>query len=730
MNKHFKHLSIVLAIVMLITSQFAFAFAADTDAAVACDIDVKAGDIVILYTNDMHCGIDNYPALADHKKDLEAITDYVTLVDAGDAIQGDTIGTLSKGEYLIDIMNNVGYEIAVPGNHEFDYGMDVFLELTKKAEFDYLCSNFVDLATGKAVLDAYKIVTYGDVKVAFVGIDTPESITKSTPAFFQDAEGNYIYGFCNDTTGEALYKNVQASVDAARAEGAEYVIAVGHLGIDEQSKPWTSKEVIANTTGIDALIDGHSHSVIPFEGVENKDGKQVVLTSTGTKLANVGQLVLAKNDLGKYVITSELVSLEGHETDADTTAFVDGIKAQYAELEATVVAKTDVALTIMGADGQRAVRDEETNLGDLCADAYRVLLGADVAFVNGGGVRTDIPAGDITYGQIIKVHPFGNMACLVEVTGQQILDALEFGARTTPSENGGFLQVSGLTYTIDTTVESTVETDELKNFVKVAGERRVKDVKVAGVAVDPAKTYTLASHNYMLKQGGDGFTMFEGSKILKDEVLVDNQVLINYIVDELGGVVGSEYAKAQGRITVLKTPFTDLKGYGWAEDFIADVYEKEIFNGTSATTFAPGKNMTNEMFITVLGRVSGEVEKPADGVKWSAPYVAWAKENKIVAEDIDLAADITREEMALYIYNMYNVLGKGPEGAWAIKLDYTDLADISEDCAEAVMFNTIKGFFGGYPDGTFKPAKTATRAEVSKVLVLVSEDLAKAETEN
>jgi len=521
----------------------------------------EGGKIVILHTNDVHCEIDQakkddkvtnigYAGVAAYKTEMEAEygKDYVTLVDAGDAIQGGPIGTLTKGSVLVEIMNKVGYDLAIPGNHEFDYGMDNFLSLAKdKAEYTYICSNFTDLA-GKGVFDPYKILTYGEVKVAYVGIDTPETFTKSTPTYFQNDKGEYIYSFQQGGSGKDLYAAVQKAVDAARKEGADYVVALGHLGDNGSTQEWKAQTVIANTNGIDLFIDGHSHEQIE-KAVANKDGKDVPWAQTGTKLAAIGKVVI---DTKTGEITHELVT--GYDKQDETVAaFVkekeDAFKAQLEE----VVAKTEVDLTTKDADGNRLVRSGETNLGDLCADAYRVMLGADVAFVNGGGVRADIAAGDVTYEDIINVHPFGNEACMVETTGQDILDALELGARNYPEENGGFLQVSGLTYTIDENVPSSVVTNDEQEFVKVDGAYRVTDVKVNGEPLDMDKTYTLASHNYMLKSGGDGFVMFKDDKLLKDGVMIDNAVLINYIVDELKGTVTAEqYGESAGRITVVK----------------------------------------------------------------------------------------------------------------------------------------------------------------------------------
>ncbi len=462
-------------------------------------------DITILHTNDVHCDYEKYAKVATLHKSADL------LVDAGDHVQGGVIGTLSKGEYIVDIMNYLKYDAAVPGNHEFDYGMDQFLHIAKDlAKYPYISANFTG-KDGKPYFDAYKMFEVKGVKVAFVGVCTPETFTKSTPTYFQDANGNYIYGFCEGNNGADLYKAVQKAIDAAKAAGADYVIGLGHLGIDEQSSPWMSKEVIANTTGFDAFIDGHSHSTFS-ETIKDKSGKEVVFEQTGTKLANVGKIIIKADG----TITHENVDLNTVEPDAEAAAYIQTITDKFDALQKQVVAKTSVELTINGADGKRAVRNAETNLGDLCADAYRILLGADIAFVNGGGVRDNIKVGDITYGDIIKVHPFGNEACLVEVTGQQIKDALELGSAAYPGESGGFLQVSGL-------------------------------------------TYTLASHNYMLKDAGDGYTMFgtKNVKLLKDGVMIDNQVLINYIVNNLGGVVGEQYAAPQGRITI-KTAASDV----------------------------------------------------------------------------------------------------------------------------------------------------------------------------
>lgn len=524
--------------------------------------------IVIIHVNDAHCGINaddetfGYADIAAYEAKLKAKGYTTLLVDAGDYVQGDVIGTLSDGEYIIDIMNELDFDVATLGNHEFDYGMEQFKKFTEKAEFEIVCSNFIDLKKNKPVFDGWTMVEAEGVKLGFVGISTPETVVKSDPSNFKDKNGEFIYSFCAGDNGKELYNSVQASVDAAEAAGADMIVALGHLGIDEQSSPWTSREVIENTSGIDLFIDGHSHSLIESEIVTDAKGDKVVLTSTGTKLQSIGAVTIADGKItselvekGDYTV-SEDASSEENKAYKTASEFISGIEEQYEKLVNTVVAKTDVDLTTMDPQKpeERIIRNRETNLGDLCADAYRTMMDADIAFVNGGGIRANIDNGDITYGEIIAVHPYGNSICLIEATGQEILDALELGACSYPGESGGFLQVSGLTYEIHSGIPSSVVLTENKEFVKVDGEYRVKNVLVNGKPLDLDKTYTLASHNYMLKSGGDGFTMFRDNKLLKDEVLIDNQALINYIVDELDGSVGEAYKNplGDGRITVVE----------------------------------------------------------------------------------------------------------------------------------------------------------------------------------
>ena len=521
-------------------------------------------DIVILFTSDVHCGIDQgfgYAGLEQIRDGLVAQGNVVILVDDGDNIQGEPIGTMTKGEALVELMNEAGYEIAIPGNHEFDYGMEQFLSLTEKAKFQYISCNFNK--DGELVFEPYVIKELGGAKVAFVGVTTPKTLTSSTPKYFQNEKGEFVYGFFQDETGEGVYKAVQKAVDDARADGAEYVIVLGHMGNEEECRPWTYADVIENTTGIDAFLDGHSHDTEQVT-MKNKDGEDVIRSACGTKLACVGYCRIAgdgKITAGVYKWNNDTSAPELLGITNDMSKAVDKASNALNEKLKEVVATTQVKLTIndpeaVDENGKpiRMVRRAETNLGDLCADAYRAQSGADIAFVNGGGVRVNIEAGDITLNDILKVHPFGNAMCVIEVTGQQILDALEWGARNVPGENGGFLQVSGLSYEIHTYIDTPCKQDENTLFAGIEGERRVQNVLVNGKPIDPKATYTLASHDYMLLNQGDGYSMFGGCKLLQDRVKLDNQVLIDYIVDTLGGSVGEQYDNpyGEGRIVIVE----------------------------------------------------------------------------------------------------------------------------------------------------------------------------------
>lgn len=555
-NQGKKRLGILLTVILMLS--MAVCSAAEERAE-------KNGDIYILFTSDVHCGIDKgfgYAGLQQVRDTLEAQGYETILVDDGDAIQGEPIGTLSEGEAIIDLMNDLKYDVAIPGNHEFDYGMPRFLELVEKADFPYISCNFTYL--DELVFEPYLIKEAAGKKIGFVGVTTPLTITASTPVYFQDENGEYVYGFMSDDTGERVYQAVQSAVDAAREEGADYVYVIGHMGNGAEFKPWTYADVISHTDGIDVFLDGHSHDTDQVI-MKNKDGEDVPRSAVGTKMACIGYShISAEGDIVETGIwswpnkTSAPELLDIHNEIRDR---VDEAQQELAEELDKVVASTAVTLTIndpeaVDSSGNpvRMIRRAETNLGDLCADAARDQSGADIAFVNGGSIRVSIEKGDITFGNILAVHPFGSMLCVLEVTGQQILDALEWSCRSVPDENGGFNQVSGLTFEINSAIDSPCKADKDGMCTGIEGERRVQNVMVGGEALDPEKTYTLAGYDYQLRQQGDGYTAYDGAPVLQDNVKLDNQVLIDYIVDTLGGNVGGEYADpyGEGRITILE----------------------------------------------------------------------------------------------------------------------------------------------------------------------------------
>ncbi len=589
MKKTNKLISLFLVAIMLIAFAPSVAYAADTET-------------VILYTNDVHCAVDDYPVLAAYKADLIAQGKNVVVVDAGDAIQGEVIGAMTQGEAIVDIMNAVGYDYAVPGNHEFDYGMDAFLDLAQnKAEYEYISSNFHDLRSNSPVISPYAIEDFGAYQVAFVGISTPETITKSTPEYFKDKNGNFIYGFPTypeGMTNEALYENIQKSVDKAVNNGADVVVAVGHTGVLETTDGWKSTDIIANTNGIDYYIDAHSHETIESATYKNIENEDVILTSTGTKFANFGVLTISGDTASFELVNPDEVNVKDMSIQAQSAydsvkAKVDGYKEEIAylyEKNGTSEAK----LVAYDSDGSWAVRKRETNAGDFVTDAYRAVTGADVAIANGGGIRADIEIGDISRKNLMDVNAFNNDMCVVEVTGQQLIDVLEHGARECPDPIGGFFQVSGVEFEIHTYRETPVICDQLDNFIEMdeTKERRVQNVLVGGEPIELDKTYTLAGSAYVLTKGGDGLTMLDGAKVLQQEGLpCDSEMLIKYFTETLGGKITAEkYGNpdGNGRIEIIDeapdVPDYDYEiGYG---DTVAVTVET---NSSVYVKFVPEK---------------------------------------------------------------------------------------------------------------------------------------------
>ena len=545
------------------------AFAEETN----CFFGDKA-DVTILYTNDVHTYIDNkspkptYAAIAALKKSIEDTGRDVLLVDAGDHIQGTAYGSMDDGATIIELMNEAGYDLATPGNHEFDYGMARAKAVIQEADFPYVSCNWVDLRTGFNVLPSVKFFFVGGRKIAFVGVTTPETFTKSTPAYFMnDAQTKYIYDILGGDDGRKLYDAVQKAIDKAKALGADIIIGLGHLGVDPSSSPWTSEEVIAHTHGFTAFIDGHSHTVMANKQVTDASGKAVTLTQTGSYFKNIGKMTVGADG----TITTELIdTYEG--LDAAVAATASNWISAVDDMLGEEIAVGDTKFYINDpATGKRRIRSGETNLGDFVADGIYTYfneieeLHCDVAIMNGGGIRTDVEAGPWSFKTCKTVSPFGNVACLMSVTGQQIQDALEFGARFAGAEgkeNGGFLQVAGARYTIHPMIPNTVQTNDKNVWTGSAATPRVSNVEIYDKTtgtykpLDPNATYALAGMNYTLRNLGDGFAMFDGATLIKDYVSEDYLVMSSY-----AAMFGGVDANGLPHLASANSPLADYPGY-------------------------------------------------------------------------------------------------------------------------------------------------------------------------
>ena len=545
------------------------AFAEETN----CFFGDKA-DVTILYTNDVHTYIDNkspkptYAAIAALKKSIEDTGRDVLLVDAGDHIQGTAYGSMDDGATIIELMNEAGYDLATPGNHEFDYGMARAKAVLQEADFPYVSCNWVDLRTGFNVLPSVKFFFVGGRKIAFVGVTTPETFTKSTPAYFMnDAQTKYIYDILGGEDGQKLYDAVQKAIDKAEFWGADTIIGLGHLGVDPSSSPWTSEEVIAHTHGFTAFIDGHSHTVMANKQVTDASGKAVTLTQTGSYFKNIGKMTVGADG----TITTELIdTYEG--LDAAVAATASNWISAVDDMLGEEIAVGDTKFYINDpATGKRRIRSGETNLGDFVADGIYTYfneieeLHCDIAIMNGGGIRTDVEAGPWSFKTCKTVSPFGNVACLMSVTGQQIQDALEFGARFAGAEgkeNGGFLQVAGARYTIHTGTPNTVQTNDKNVWTGSATTPRVSNVEIYDKTtgtyqpLDPNATYALAGMNYTLRNLGDGFAMFDGATLIKDYVSEDYLVMSSY-----AAMFGGVDANGLPHLASANSPLADYPGY-------------------------------------------------------------------------------------------------------------------------------------------------------------------------
>ena len=687
-----------------------------------------AGEIVILHTNDVHGAISSYAKVAALKADYEAKGAEVLLMDAGDYIQGEPYVSVSQGETAIRLMNYVGYDVATIGNHEFDYGYENLAELAAAAEFPIIAANV--MYNGKTAFEANKAFELeSGVKVGVFGLSTPETATKAHPGKIKGV---------TFLSGDDMNKAAQAQVDELTAAGCDYIICLGHLGIDDSSKGYRSVDLLEAVTGIDVFIDGHSHSslddVKALVGEDCKVG-DTLLTSTGTKLATVGAVVISEDG-----ISIESVDLEKYEGSDDVVEeaaqlVIDEVDAAYGE----VFAKSEVELCGEKAPGNRT---EETNNGDLIADAILWQAKKDgslpvadenvIAITNGGGIRAAIAAGDITKKDVNTVLPFGNTVAYVTVKGSVLLEALEASTYCTPEAVGAFPQVAGIEFTVDTNkAYDQGEQYPGSTYYAPASINRVTIESINGKAFDPEATYVVVTNDF-LAAGGDTYYAFSVSTSVDTGIPMDEAVM-SYITEELKGVVTAEkYGEPQGRITVLEPVFTDVVEGKWYYDAVMTAYEKELMNGVTANTFEPLTAMNRAMLVTMLYRlegspaVEGNVSETFTDCKDTAYYanaVLWAFQNEIVTGRGETTfaplSNLTRQEMAVILYNYMKY--KGADEVTEPELSYSDADKVASWATAAVAYCTQTELMNGVTAETFDPAGSANRAMGATVLVRIAE---------
>ena len=552
----------ILSLLFLLTLALSACQAQGSGSSVSSQSKSLKKNLTLLVTSDIHAGVeDNFtlPYVYDLRKEYEAKGDYTLLIDNGDILQGGLISSVSKGEDLMDIINVTGYDIVTFGNHEFDYAMDQFLKNAAKLKNPYISCNFNK--EGELVFKPYVIKEFDGVKFAFVGVNTPDTLTTSTPKYFQDENGNFIYGFFQGDDGNTYYQKIQEAIDSAKAEGASYIIIVGHVGAKETSGPYKYTDVISHVSGIDVFLDGHGHDTDQVNMLD-KDGKNVFRMGVGTKLSCIGVVTFTPEGTIEHELLSYEKPQEGTEVvkhDNVVSQLIEEKKAKIDESMSRVIGTTKETLYIYDPEAKdsagkpiRLIRRMGTNLGDLVADAYKEMTGSDCAFLNGGAIRTNVEAGDIKVSDIKNVQPFGVIVCTLEVTGQQILDAMEWGCHVTPAESGGFPQVSGITFDLDTSIADPCKKDDNGMCIGIEGDRRVSNLKINGESVDPEKNYKLSTLSYVALDHGDGYTAFDGCTVLEQGVAEDYTVVVSYIEDKLGGEIPEKYHDpyGEGRINI------------------------------------------------------------------------------------------------------------------------------------------------------------------------------------
>ena len=518
--------------------------------------------VYIYYTSDVHCGVNDnlgFPSLKSLVDDRKVENKNVLLVDLGDFIQGGNLGSLTKGESIIELMNAVGYDYATFGNHEFDYGIDRTKELISMAQFQMIVCNTKYSGSNTSVFEGlpeYIIRDFNGTKVALIGVMTPSTIVTSTPAFFKE-NGEFVYDFYEGNNGQELFDKIQSVVDEVRKQKVDYVVVLSHLGADEKYYPYNSINMITNTSGIDVVLDGHAHATIIGDAYPNKEGKDVILSSVGTKMENVGELIIDKDGN----ISTALISTYNKQ-DENIAKLIDDEQQKLDVVLSKKICEVDFSLPMKDENGIRLSRNRETTIGNFMVDSIRNHFNCDIVLINAGSIRSSIEAGTVTYGNLVDVNPFGDPMVLIKAKGQMIIDALEFGARLTEGitafdgnavgENGGMIVASGLKYTINTNIESTVTMDDKNIMTGIGDSRRVSDVCILQndeyVPIDPEAYYTVGGTDYLLLLNGDGHTALDGAEIVEYSTYTFTDVMEEYINQNNG--IPEAYRKLEGRIII------------------------------------------------------------------------------------------------------------------------------------------------------------------------------------
>ena len=684
--------------------------------------DDLTGHIVILHTNDVHGAIDNYASVAALKDAYEAAGAQVLLMDAGDFSQGSTSVNVSEGATAVELMNMAGYDVATTGNHEFDYGYANLKTLMEQAEFPILAANAFTAEGELAMDEANHTFQLGDVTVGVFGLATPETATKAHPAKLEGV---------TFLAEDELFACAQEQVDELTAAGCDYIICLGHLGIDAESTGNRSIDLLENVTGIDVFIDGHSHST-QSDIAEETNGTGMVgdtiLTSTGTKLESVGVVDIAADGTidASTISMEELNATEGFTPDQDIATRVSEINAQIEEDMGQVIGTSEVDL-----DGVREnVRASETNLGDLITDAMLWQAGqdneeVDAAITNGGGIRASIAAGDITKKSVNDVLPFGNTLYVVELTGAELLEALEASTYCTPEPVGAFPQVAGIEFTINTgAAYDAGENYPGTTYAEPASINRVTILTVGGQAFDADATYTIVTNDF-LAAGGDTYYAFSAAESGYDTGISLDQVVMDYITEELDGTVtAAAYGQTANRIHTIS--YNDVTAGDWFTPDVIYVTLTGLMNGTG-DGFSPNNNINRAQLVTVLYRMAGQPEVTGENPftdvpdgQWYTDAVLWAAENGITDGTSETTFSpnnpLTREQMATFFYRFANFEAGEPIEVTGDLSGYTDADLVADYAVDAMTWAVGEGVISGIGNNTLAPDNTASRAQMATVL--------------